>query len=58
MKASTLKNKSDGDCSGIKSVRCETVEDDEIIDQVMELKYLGLLITSSGQLKKEINVQI
>lgn len=40
----------------IESVRCNMMVDNIIIEEVMEFSYLVILITSSQQLKKEVNV--
>lgn len=39
-------------------IRCKLVVDNDIIEQVMEVKYLGMVITSSGDIDRETNEQI
>lgn len=39
-------------------IRCKLVVDNQIIEQVLEIKYLGITLTSSGQTEKEIKEQI
>lgn len=44
--------------TAVESVRCKTVVDNEIIEQVMDIISLGTLITSCGQLEKEVTLQV
>lgn len=39
-------------------VRSKLVVDDEIVEQIMEVSYLGITITSHGSIEKEVNYQI
>jgi hypothetical protein len=39
-------------------LRCKLVNDDQIIDQVLKIKYLGIDITSHGLLQNEVRDQI
>ena len=38
--------------------RCEVKVDDEVIEQVDEMKYLGVMISSDGSIEKEVEARI
>ena len=38
--------------------QCEVKVDDEVIEQVDEMKYLGVMISSDGSIEKEVEVRI
>ena len=42
----------------MKSEDCEVKIGDEVIDQVEEMKYLGVIISSDGRMKKEVEARI
>ena len=41
-----------------KSEDCEVKIDEEVIDQVDEMKYLGVIISSDGRMEKEVEARI
>lgn len=42
----------------MEPMQCKTVVIGEIIEEVVEFSFLGLVMTSSGQLEKELNLQV